>query len=231
MTGVDPGVLATVQANLAAVRERIATAARRAGRDPASVTLVAVTKTVPLPTVRAALVAGLHHLGENRAQELLEKAPALVGHAPPACWHFVGRLQRNKVRALAPHVQVWESIDRVELVAELARHVSAARIHVQVNVAGEAQKGGCSPDDAPAIVAAARGAGLVVAGLMTVPPFAEDPRPHFAALRALGARLGLAELSMGMSGDVEVAVEEGATTVRVGTALFGPRRATDPLRR
>jgi pyridoxal phosphate enzyme (YggS family) len=225
----EPG--ATIAANVADVRARIAAACGRAGRDPAGVTLVAVTKTVPLDAVRAVLAAGVADLGENRAQELLEKAPAIVAEDARVRWHFVGRLQRNKVRALAAHVDSWHSLDRVALVDELARRAPGARTFVQVDLAGEPQKGGCAPDEVGPIVEAARGRGLDVRGLMTVPPRDADPRPHFARLRTLAVEHALPELSMGMSGDFEVAVEEGATVVRVGSALFGPRRAAGPLRR
>jgi hypothetical protein len=212
---------------IGAVRARIAAAARRAGRDPAVVRLVAVSKTVEAARIRPVVAAGVRDLGENRAQELLAKVPDVPG----ATWHFVGRLQRNKVRALAPHVALWHSVDRPELGPVLARHAPGARVLVQVNVGADPAKGGCPRGEAPGLVAELAGAGLEVAGLMTVPPLGEDPRPHFAALRALASRLGLPELSMGMSDDLEVAVEEGATLVRVGRALFGPRPGPDDPRR
>lgn len=211
--------VAEVAESVAAVRARIAAAATRAGRDPAEVTLVAVTKTVDAGHVRAAVAAGVVDIGENRAQELVAKAPVV----PDARWHFVGVLQRNKVRVLAPLVSCWQSVDREALGAEIARRAPGARVLVEVNLAGEPQKGGCAPADAPRLVDRLRGLGLRVDGLMTVPPEAGDPRRFFAALRDLGARLGLAELSMGMSADFEAAVEEGATMVRVGRALFGAR--------
>jgi pyridoxal phosphate enzyme (YggS family) len=208
-----------VAAAVADVRARIATAAARAGRDSSAVTLVAATKTVAVARVNAVVAAGVVDLGENRAQELLEKAPFVNG----ARWHFVGALQRNKVRALAPHVVCWQTVDRESLGAEIARRAPRARVLVEVNVAGEPQKAGCAPDAAGALVDSLRAADLDVRGLMTVPPAADDPRRWFAALRELGGRLGLAELSMGMTDDFEVAVEEGATIVRVGRALFGDR--------
>ncbi|HEX5614159.1 MAG TPA: YggS family pyridoxal phosphate-dependent enzyme [Acidimicrobiia bacterium] len=223
--------VAHVREQVAQVRARIADAAMRAGRDASEVALVAVTKTVPVALAAAALDAGVRELGENRAQDLVAKATALASRSPAPRWHFIGRLQRNKVRSLAPHVALWESIDRAELVTELEHRAPGARVLVQVNLAGEAQKGGCAPEEVPALVESATAAGLDVVGLMTVPPLADDPRPHFARVRALAASLGLRELSMGMSGDYEVAVEEGATIVRVGTALFGPRRAPNGLRR
>ena len=207
-----------VAARVAAVRARIEAAARRAGRDAAEVTLVAATKTVDVERVQAVVDAGVVDLGENRAQELLAKT-AVTG----CRWHFLGQLQRNKVRALAPWVACWQSVDRRELGAEIARRSPGARVLVEVNLGAEPQKGGCLPDAVPALADTLRADGLEVAGLMAVPPHDGDPRRWFAALREQAGALGLAELSMGMSDDFEVAVEEGATTVRVGRALFGPR--------
>jgi pyridoxal phosphate enzyme (YggS family) len=208
----------SVVAHVAEVRERMQRAATRAGRDPATVTLVAATKTVDPERVQAVVDAGVVDVGENRAQELLGKT-GVVG----ARWHFLGRLQRNKVRALAPWVRCWQSVDRVELGTEIARRARGARVLVEVNLGDEPQKGGCPPAELGALVAGLRDHGLDVAGLMTVPPHDGDPRRWFAGLRGHAERLGLAELSMGMSEDFEVAVEEGATMVRVGRALFGPR--------
>ncbi|GIU89579.1 MAG: YggS family pyridoxal phosphate enzyme [Acidimicrobiia bacterium] len=222
-----------VAASLAAVRARVDRAARAAGRDPAEVTLVAVVKNVDPARIGEAIRAGQRDFGENRAQELVAHAAAVGTAATHAGvrWHFVGRLQSNKVRAVAPLVARWHSIDRVELVALLARHAPHVPALVQVNVAGEPSKGGCTPAGAPALVDALRGAGVTVDGLMTVPPAAEDPAPHFDALRALAERLGLRELSMGMTGDFEVAIAYGATFVRVGAAVFGARPHPTDLRR
>jgi pyridoxal phosphate enzyme (YggS family) len=200
------------------VRERIAAAAARAGREPAEVTLVAATKTVDVGRVQQVVDAGVVDVGENRAQELLAKT-AVQG----ARWHFLGQLQRNKVRQLAPWVGCWQSVDRVELGAEIARRAPGARVLVEVNVGEEPQKGGCAPAAVPALVDALRADGLEVVGLMTVPPHGDDPRRWFAGLREQAASLGLPELSMGMTDDFELAVEEGATMVRMGRALFGPR--------
>jgi pyridoxal phosphate enzyme (YggS family) len=222
-------VTATVAARLAEVRDRIAAAARRSGRPPDAVTLVAVSKTVDVPRIAEAVDAGQSRLGENRAQELLAHASGLA--RDDVEWHFVGRLQRNKVRAIAPLVAWWQSVDRPQLVAEIARHAPGATVLVQVNVGDEPQKGGCAPDAAAGLVDAAREAGLRVPGLMTVPPLEGDPRPHFARLRSLVQRLGLDTLSMGMSNDYEAAIEEGATIVRVGSALFGPRPGSPDARR
>jgi pyridoxal phosphate enzyme (YggS family) len=203
---------------VAGVRERIAAAARRAGRASASITLVAATKTVDAERVQAVVDAGVSDIGENRAQELLAKT-GVTG----AVWHFLGQLQRNKVRALAPWVTCWQSVDRPELGAEIARRAPGARVFVEVNLGEEPQKGGCLPGGVPRLVDALCEGGLIVEGLMAVPPHDDDPRRWFVALREQATALGLRELSMGMSDDFEVAVEEGATLVRVGRALFGPR--------
>ena len=203
----------TLEARLAEVRARI----ERAGGDPERVRVLAVTKTRTAAEVQEAVDLGLE-CGENRAQELLAKAPEVPG----ARWHFVGRVQTNKVRQLAPVVAVWQSVDRPDLVDELAKRVPGARVLVQVNVSGEPQKGGCAPAATAGLVDRARDAGLEVAGLMCVPAFG-DARTGFRTLRGLADDLGLEQRSMGMTGDLEDAVAEGSTMVRVGTALFGPR--------
>lgn len=214
-----------VVARYAAVRRRVAEAAARVGRDPGSVRIVAATKTVPAERILPLLAAGCVDLGENRAQELLAKAPELVA-APggPPVWHFIGHLQRNKVRSLAPWVTTWHTVDRPSLVPALADRVPGARVLVEVNLAREPQKSGCAPDAVADLVGLAAASGLRVAGLMAVPPHGGDPRPWFADLAARAAALGLPECSMGMSDDFEVAVEEGSTIVRVGRVLFGERR-------
>jgi PLP dependent protein len=205
---------------LATVQQKVAAAAGRSGRPPSAVRLVVVTKGVPPPVMQAVLDAGATDLGENRAQELLAKAPEL---APQPTWHFIGRLQRNKVASLAPLVDLWQSVDRLELGQTIARRAPGAAVLAEVNVADDPAKAGVSPDEAPALVDGLRSAGLAVDGLMTIPAAGSDPRPAFAALAELAGRLGLAEVSMGMSDDYEVAVEEGATIVRVGRAIFGER--------
>jgi PLP dependent protein len=224
-----------VAERLGEVRGRIAAAARAAGREPDAVTLVVVTKEVGLDGVRAAIAAGAVDLGENRAQDLVTKAEALSGDEvaarPAPRWHFIGRLQRNKVRAAAPHVALWQSIDRAELAAEVGHRAAGAAVLVQVNVTGEVQKGGCAPDEVDALVATCRANGCEVAGLMTVPPAASDPRPVFARLRRMTDDLGFQVCSMGMSGDFELAIAEGSTMVRVGTAIFGPRPSPGGARR
>jgi PLP dependent protein len=210
------------------VRARIVAAARAAGREPDEVRLVAATKTVPAERVADVLALGVKDVGENRAQELLAKADALTTTAlsedADVCWHFLGRLQRNKVRSLAGTVTWWQSVDREALGVAIARHAPGAQVLVEVNLAGEPQKGGCAPADAPRLVDALRDMGLRVEGLMTIPPAGDDPRRWFAALRELGDDLGVDQLSMGMTDDYETAVEEGATMVRVGRAIFGARR-------
>ena len=215
----DPAALA---ARVSEVRRRIDDAAGR-GRGQA-VEVVAVTKTFSASAVAGVVEAGVTHVGENRAQELLEKAGSLEGGpGEPEEWHFVGAIQRNKVGKLARWVSTWHSVDRAEVGESIARAASGARVYVQVNLGAEPQKGGCGPAEAPQLVERLRGLGLDVVGLMTVPPVHDDPRPHFAALAALAADAGVTGLSMGMSGDFEVAVEEGATVVRLGSILFGAR--------
>jgi pyridoxal phosphate enzyme (YggS family) len=226
----------TVAERLAGVRERIAAACRAAGRDPHAVTLVVVTKEVGLDDVRAALADGAVDLGENRAQDLVRKAEALsAGRAgaddPIPRWHFIGRMQRNKVRLVAPVVALWESVDREEIAAEIGRRAPGAAVLVQVNVTGEPQKGGCAPTAVSALVDTCTSYGCRVDGLMTVPEAVGDPRPVFARLRRMADDLGLRECSMGMSGDYEIAIEEGATMVRVGRAIFGPRPGASDARR
>ena len=194
--------------------------------------LVAVSKEVGLDAIRTALAAGVTDLGENRAQELVPKAEAIAGDARyTPRWHFIGRLQRNKVRSAAAHVALWQSIDREDVAREVARRSPGAAVLVQVNVAGEPQKGGCEQAAVAALVDFCRALGCRVEGLMTVPPEAGDPRPVFATLRRLTDDLGLSECSMGMSGDYEVAIAEGATMVRVGSAIFGPRPSSGDARR
>jgi hypothetical protein len=219
-----------IRANLEHVRERIARAAERAGRSAADVLLVGVSKTVDVDRIREAVAAGLGALGENRVQEARGKIAAL---GRPAAWHLVGHLQTNKVKDALELFDVIHAVDRIELARELDRRARAqgrtVDALVQVNVAVEPSKGGWPPESVGAALdATARLGGLKVRGLMAIPPAVERPeeaRGWFRALRALAQRHGLSELSMGMSGDFEVAVEEGATLVRVGTAIFGHRPA------
>jgi len=215
-----------VAANLAAVRARIARAAERAGRDPGSVHLIAVSKTKPAALVRAALAAGATDFGENYVQEAVAKR-AEVGAG--GRWHLIGHLQRNKAARAVETFDCIQTVDSAALGTALARHAAEQQrtIHVlvEVRVGGEATKSGVDPEALPALLAELQLPALVVDGLMTVPPPGdpEAARPHFRTLRALGERAGLRELSMGMSDDFEVAIEEGATMVRVGRAIFGAR--------
>jgi pyridoxal phosphate enzyme (YggS family) len=214
-------------ARLRDVEARIARAAERAKRDPASVRLLAVSKTQPAALVREAYDAGQRAFGENYVQELSEKALAL-GALTDLEWHFIGHLQRNKVKDVLRANAVVHTVDSTRLADELARRAGTGRVRMllQVNVAREAQKSGVLPEELAALVAHVRALpSLELRGLMTIPPDAqpEDARPHFRALRALAVEHALPELSMGMSADLEVAIEEGATIVRVGTAIFGAR--------
>lgn len=218
----------TLADRLHAVRDAVARAAERAGR--ADVHLVAVSKTQPVEAIREAYAAGQRDFGENYPQELRDKAAALAD-LPDLRWHFIGRLQTNKARYVAPVAVRVHALDSVEQAAALARRSDArVRCLVAVNLAGEATKGGVRPDAALPLCREAS-AHVDVVGLMTMPPWSEDPEaaaPLFARLRALAAQgrdegLDLVELSMGMSHDWPVAVREGATWVRVGTAIFGER--------
>ena len=212
---------------LAAVRERIAAAARLARRDPADVTLVAVSKTHPAEAIEPLLAAGQRVFGENRVAEAEGKWPALRAAYPDVELHLVGQLQSNKADAAVALFDTIHSLDRPSLVAALARAAAKAgrvpRCFVQVNIGDEPQKGGCAVGDLPALLEAARAAELPVAGLMAVPPAKVEAAPYFALLAKLARDEGLAELSMGMSDDLEAAVMLGATCVRVGSALFGSR--------
>jgi pyridoxal phosphate enzyme (YggS family) len=224
-----------IAANLERVRERIARAAERAGRRSDDVLLIGVSKVVEVERIRAALAAGIGALGENRVQEAKAKVAEL---GRPVPWHLIGHLQTNKVKDALPLFDLIQSLDRLELAHELERRAAAlgrvVEALLQVNVASEASKGGFAPD---AVGAALDTIGALshvrIRGLMVIPPEAEHPedaRPWFRRLRELADKHGLRERSMGMSGDFEVAIEEGATMVRVGTAIFGPRpsRPIDP---
>ena len=222
--------------NLRRVRAGIEAAARRAGRDPDSVRLVVVTKTVPLDAIREALGAGASILGENRVQEALDKQKSLAWDGPAPEWHLIGTLQKNKARHAVGAFALIHSLDGIELAREIDRQAAkrgvVQKVLIEVNVAGEATKHGVRPEDVlPLAKEAASMRSIGVSGLMCIPPFTDNPeesRPHFARLRELlkqinDAGLPMRELSMGMTQDYEVAVEEGATLVRVGTAIFGTR--------
>jgi PLP dependent protein len=222
----DGDLDARVAERLAEIRARIA------GVGGIGVSVLAVTKTWPIDRCFAAFRAGCPAVGENYAQEVVSK---FEGVDRPFQVRFIGQLQSNKVRMLVPYIDVYESVDRPSLVDELARRAPGAAILVQVAPAsdtavGDEAKGGCRLDAAPALVERAVGAGLHVRGLMTVGPTHGGPeaaRQGFRAVRALVDRLGLVECSMGMTGDLEVAVQEGATEVRIGSALFGDRPRPD----
>lgn len=215
-------------AALAAVHGAIAGAAAEAARDPAEVTLVAVSKTVEAGRIAPVLVAGQRDFGENRVQEAAGKWPALREDWPDATLHLIGPLQTNKVRDAVALFDVIHSLDRPKLAASLAREYDRSGVQrpcfVQVNTGEEPQKAGVLPADADAFISACTNEfDLPIAGLMCIPPAADDPAPHFALLRDMAHRNGLAGLSMGMSADYEAAVALGATHVRVGSAIFGAR--------
>jgi len=230
----DTSEIASISQRLAEVKRTIDEATAKAGRAPGSARLVAVSKHKSAEAIRAAYAAGQRDFGENYAQELAEKAAAL-SDLPDLVWHAIGQLQRNKVKAIVPHARFLHAVDRADLALEIDRRAAAASVTIaaliEVNLEGEASKGGCAPADLGGLLAAfERLAHVRVIGLMTIPPAEDDPeqtRPRFAALRALrdahGGAAALPELSMGMSHDFAVAIAEGATLVRVGTAIFGAR--------
>jgi pyridoxal phosphate enzyme (YggS family) len=223
--------------NIRTVQDRIASAAKRAGRDPASVRLVVVTKTIDPGRIKEAVDAGATILGENRVQEAKEKIEKL---GAIASWHLIGHLQANKAKHAVKLFDLIHSVDSLELAAEIDKQAAKIRkvqnVLVEVNIAGEASKAGMAVKNAPALVREiARHSNITIQGLMTIPPFPErrpdDSRPYFCVLRELAETMAgenipnatMKELSMGMSGDFEVAIEEGATMVRVGTSIFGER--------
>lgn len=213
--------------SLGDIRGRIAAAARAAGRDPADVTLIAVSKLQPDDRVIAALDAGQRVFGENYVQEAQRKWPALRQGRDGVELHLIGPLQSNKARAAVETFDAIHSLDRPTLAQRLARAVQdlgrAPRLFVQVNTGDEPQKAGISPAEADGFIAACRSLDLPVLGCMCIPPEDADPVPHFRLLRGIAERNGLGGLSMGMSGDFEAAIAEGATHVRIGSAIFGAR--------
>ena len=219
-----------IAGNLAAVRGRIGAAARAAGRPEGAVTLVAVSKTHPIDAVRAALCAGQRIFGENRVQEALGKFPALRREFPDLSLHLIGPLQTNKVKDAVAHCDVIETVDRPRLAEALAREMARSGRRpaclIEVNTGEEPQKAGILPEAADGFVRDCRERlRLPILGLMCIPPEHEEPSLHFALLREIARRNGLDQLSMGMSADFETAIRFGATHVRVGTAIFGARRA------
>jgi len=218
----------TIAANLEEVQGLIASSAVAAGRDPAKVTLVAVSKIHTQFAVREALAAGHRAFGENRVQETAEKYPDLRAAYPDLRLHLIGPLQTNKVRDAVQLFDVIETLDRPRLVAALAKEAAHVgrdiEVMVQVNTGEEPQKAGILPADADDFIESSLAtAGLAVRGLMCIPPMEEEPAMHFALLAEMAKRHGLEQLSMGMSADFEIAIRLGATHVRVGTAIFGHR--------
>ncbi|GHS82690.1 YggS family pyridoxal phosphate-dependent enzyme [Pseudomonas sp. ITEM 17296] len=223
--------MSTIADNLSALAARIASAAQAAGRDPASIQLLAVSKTKPASAIREIYAAGVRDVGENYLQEALTKQEAL--RDLPLIWHFIGPIQSNKTKAIAEHFDWVHSVDRLKIAQRLSEQRPAAlaplNICLQVNVSGEDSKSGCAPADLPALAeAVAKLPNLRLRGLMAIPEPSDDRAAQeaaFASLRTLQQRLGLGldTLSMGMSHDLEAAIAQGATWVRIGTALFGAR--------
>src|SRR5688572_8239759 len=215
---------AEIRANIAALEARIGAACERAGRARAGVRLVAVSKTFPATDVDHAIAAGMTDVGENKVQEARDKKP---GVASAARWHLIGHLQSNKAKDAVRLFDVIQTVDSIELAEKLGRAAEAIgkrqEVLLQVNVGREAQKSGAEPEEVPDLVKRIAAIPAIhVNGLMTIPPLG-DPRGHFRELRAMRDDLGLAELSMGMTDDFETAIEEGATIIRVGRAIFGSR--------
>jgi hypothetical protein len=218
----------TILERLADIRERIGRAARDAGRDPDDVALVCVSKTFPASDIRPVIEAGQRVFGENRVQEALEKWPALKADAPGLELHLIGPLQSNKAHDAVGFFDVIETVDREKIARAIADEIQKTgrhpRLLVQVNTGAEPQKAGVLPQDTDAFVASCRKTyGLEIAGLMCIPPVSDQASPHFALLNTIAARNGLKILSMGMSSDFELAIQLGATHVRVGSAIFGAR--------
>lgn len=224
---MNSDILAHAQERLSSVRANIDRAARVARRTPADIALIAVSKTKTADEISPLIAAGQRLFGENRVQEAQDKWPALREEYPDLQLHLVGQLQSNKAADAVALFDVIHSLDRQSLLAALAKAMEAqgrkVPCFIQVNIGAEEQKGGCAIADTPALIASAREAGILIAGLMCVPPSEVDPSPYFALLAKLARDQGLSGLSMGMSGDHEKAVMLGATHVRVGTALFGAR--------
>jgi pyridoxal phosphate enzyme (YggS family) len=217
-----------IAAALAAVRARIAAAAREAGRDPAEVSLVAVAKTHPAESIERAIAAGQRLFGENRVQEAQAKWPALKVRYPDVRLHLIGPLQTNKLRDAIGLFDAIETLDREKLAQEMVRERDKGRrlpaCYVQVNIGEEPQKAGIAPAEADGFIRHCRDAlALPVEGLMCIPPLDDAPAPYFALLAEIAARNDIEMLSMGMSGDYEIAIKLGATHVRIGTAIFGDR--------
>jgi pyridoxal phosphate enzyme (YggS family) len=213
---------------LVRIRERIT----KAGGDWRAITLVAVTKDFGPEAIETALAHGLAEIGENRADQLVEKATALAG-ATGIRWHYLARVQRNQVRKITPYVALWQAVDRLAAGEEIAKRSPGAAVLVQVNISAEPQKHGARAEDVPELVEDLAELGLAVRGLMAVGPTGppEAARPGFQSITALADRLSLPVRSMGMTDDLEVAVQEGSTMLRIGRGLFGPRPDGRDLRR
>lgn len=212
---------------LNAIQDNVARTARLTGRDPATIELVAVSKTWPSEAIEPLIAAGQRSFGENRVAEAQEKWPALVAKSPDVRLHLVGQLQSNKAMEAVALFDVIHSVDRPSLVTALGKAMAAQGKHpacfVQVNIGAEPQKGGCAIADLPSLLSDARAAGLPIVGLMCVPPADIEAAPFFALLAKLARDHGLSGLSMGMSSDYETAIMLGATIIRVGGAIFGDR--------
>jgi pyridoxal phosphate enzyme (YggS family) len=217
----------TLQERLTAVRGRIARAAERAGRDPNDILLLAVTKVFPASVIREAYHLGLREFGENYVQEFESKAGEVRG-LPGARFHLIGHLQSNKSKKAAELFDAIQTVDSARLARRLNESGRRLDVMLEVKLSEEVAKSGAAPDELPELIAAVRECpNLELLGLMTMPPWSDDPefaRPYFRRLRELAERHGLEQLSMGMSHDLETAIEEGATCVRIGTALFGKRK-------
>ncbi len=230
MNSLDETHAATEHHGLVAVRAQIAQACRENGRDPASVTLVAVSKTFPAEAIAPVIAAGQRVFGENRVQEAKAKWPALLARDPGLELHLIGPLQSNKAKEAVALFHAIHALDRPSLAAALAKEIARQnkhpRLFVEINTGAEPQKSGVLPQDADAFLRACRETyGLSISGLMCIPPQEEAPAPHFALTAKIAARNGLKYLSMGMSADFPVAIAFGATHVRIGTAIFGARKA------
>jgi pyridoxal phosphate enzyme (YggS family) len=225
---MDTDRIEDAAARLAAVETRIASAAEAAGRDAGAITLIAVSKTFDRQAIEAVLGTGHRIFGENRVQEASAKWPALKARFPDCDLHLIGALQSNKTAEAVALFDVIHSLDRDKLARELAKTIEhqgrAPNLFIQVNTGEEPQKAGIGPKDVGDFLARCRNEhGLAVSGLMCIPPFDEAPGPHFALLQKLAGELDLPNISIGMSGDFETAIAFGATHIRVGTAIFGPR--------
>ena len=209
------------------ILDDIAAAAKLARREPSAVQLIAVSKTRSAEEIEALIAAGQRDFGESRVQEALAKWPALLARHTHVRLHCIGRLQSNKAAEAVKLFEVIHSLDRLSLLDALAKEADRAKripaVYIQVNIGEEEQKGGCPIAKVDRLVKAVRGSQLPLAGLMAIPPFGVEPAPYFALLAKLAAENGVSGLSMGMSGDFETAVEFGATSVRVGSAIFGAR--------